>query len=369
MTAEVKRNNRFPELDFVRAIAVIAVIAIHVTSITLTKMSPDEFTYIASVILNQLSRFCVPAFLFVSGVLAFHSYKRNSYSQLIRGKIKDLIVPYVAWTSLGLLLFLSFSSNYKGIIMIFLTGNGPFYQLYYIPLLFQMFIILPLLIKLSGNKKIVISILIINILMYVGYQTLVVDAVFSKDLVGSASSILQSTFVVWMSYFCLGVYAAQYYSKLLEFVKSKPTAFFVAIYAMSAIVLIADAYVGFGIDKQMELMGYFRLTVMFYSFASIALLVKLGMTYTLKPITSLYRNSFGIYLIHVAAIKVIYMVSSMFFSNLLFIMLSTLLTLIVSYWCVELIKRTPISLLLLGQKNKSIRKQASVKPLNNRLEL
>lgn len=369
MTSEIKNNNRFPELDFVRAIAVIAVVAIHVTSITLTKMSPDQFTFFTSVILNQLSRFCVPAFLVVSGVLAFHSYKRNSYTQLIKGKIKDLIVPYVVWTILGLLLFLSFSSNYKGIIMIFLTGNGPFYQLYYIPLLFQMFVFLPLIIKLAGNKKIVISILFINILMYVGYQTLLVRAVFSKELMGSASSILQSSFVVWMSYFCLGVFAAQYYSKLIEFVKSKPTALFVAIYAMSAIALITDSYLGFGIDEQMELLGYFRLTVMIYSFASMALLVKLGMTYTLKPITSLYRNSFGIYLIHVAVIKVIFMLSSMFFSNLLFIMLSTLLTLIVSYWCVELIKMTPISLLLLGQKNKSIRKQASVKTLNNRLEL
>ncbi|MGO4272558.1 acyltransferase family protein, partial [Paenibacillus sp. TAF58] len=364
MAKVVQSNNRFPELDFVRAIAVIAVIVIHVTSITLTKMSPDQFTYVASIIVNQLSRFCVPAFLFVSGVLAFHSYKRNSYTQLIKGKIKDLIVPYVVWTSLGLLLFLSFSSNYKGIIMIFLTGNGPFYQLYYIPLLFQMFVFLPLIIKLAGNKKVVISILLLNILMYVGYQALLVGEVFSKDLVGSASSILQSTFVIWMSYFCLGVFAAQYYSKLLEFIKSKSTAFFVAMYVMSAIALIADALLGFGLDKQMELMGYFRVTIMIYSLASLALLVKLGMRYKLKFVTNLYRNSFGIYLIHVAVIKVIFMLSSIFFSNLLFIMLSTLLTLIISYWCVELIKRTPVSSLLLGQKNKSERRPASVERLS-----
>ncbi|WP_261302576.1 acyltransferase [Paenibacillus andongensis] len=368
MTTMVQGNNRFPELDFVRAIAVIAVIVIHVTSITLTKMLPDQFTFLSSIILNQLSRFCVPAFLFVSGVLAFHSYKKNSYSQLIKGKIKDLIVPYLAWTSLGLFLFLSFSSNYKGIIMIFLTGNGPFYQLYYIPLLFQMFVLLPLIMKLVGSKKIVISILLINILMYVGYQALLVGEVFSKDLVGSASSILQSTFVVWMGYFCLGVCAAQYYPKLLEFVQSKSTAFFVTIYVISAIALIADAYIGFVINKQMELMGYFRVTVMIYSLTSLALLVKLGMTYKLKSITSLYRNSFGIYLIHVAVIKVIFMLSSVFFSNLFFIILSTLLTLTVSYWCVELIKRTPISSLLLGQKNKSVRKSVSLEPIGNRLE-
>ncbi|KRE97075.1 hypothetical protein ASG89_29905 [Paenibacillus sp. Soil766] len=367
MPTDIQRNNRFPELDFVRAIAVIAVIVIHVTSITLTKMAPDQFTFIASVILNQLSRFCVPAFLFVSGVLAFHSYKRHNYSLLIKGKIKDLIVPYVVWTILGLIFFLSFSSNYKGIIMIFLTGNGPFYQLYYIPLLFQMFVLLPFIIKLAGSKRIVISILLVNILMYVGYQTLLLGAVFSDDIVGSASSILQSTFVVWISYFCMGVFAALYYSQLLLFIKLKPKAFFVAIYVMSAVALIADAYLGFSSDKQMGAMGHFRLTVMIYSFATMALLVKFGMTYKSNLFTYLHRNSFGIYLIHVAVIKVIFMLSSIFFSNLFFIMLSTLITLFVSYGCVELIKRTPISSLLLGQK-KSSRNQSSVVPLRNRLE-
>ncbi|WP_171683073.1 acyltransferase [Paenibacillus planticolens] len=361
------KSNRFPELDFIRATAVVAVIIIHVTSITLTKMPADRFTFNASVILNQLSRFCVPAFLFVSGVLAFQSYKRNSYLQVIKGKIRDLIVPYLVWTSLGLVLFLSFSSNYKGIIMIYLTGNGPFYQLYYIPLLFQMFVFLPWIIKLAGSKKMVISILLINILMYVGYQTLLVGTLLSKDLVGSASTILQSTFVIWMSYFCMGVYATQNYSKLLEFIKSKPIAVVIAIYVLSAIALITDAFISFGYAKQMEIMGYFRITVLIYSFATMALLVKLGMTYKLKPITSLYRNSFGIYLIHVAVIKVIFMVSSIFFSNLLFIMLSTLLTLIVSYWCVELIKRTRISSLLLGKNNNS-KKHVPVESLTSRVE-
>ncbi|MZQ83653.1 acyltransferase family protein [Paenibacillus sp. 5J-6] len=366
---EVKSNSRFPELDFIRAIAVIAVIAIHVTSITLTKMPADQFTFISSIVINQLSRFCVPAFLFVSGVLAYQSYMKNSYLQLIKGKIKDLIVPYLVWTSLGLIFFLSYSSNYKGIIMIFLTGNGPFYQLYYIPLLFQMFIFLPLIIKLARSKKAVISLLLINILMYVGYQILVVGAVLPKDLVGSASSILQSTFIIWMSYFCLGVYAAQYYSKLLEFIKSKSLTIFIAIYIVSAIALIMDTLLSFGIEKQMELMGYFRLTVMIYSFASMALIVKISMTLRNQPkyITSIYRNSFGIYLIHVAIIKVVLIVSSLLFTNLLFIVLTTLLTLIVSYWFVELIKMTPISTVFLGQKSNR-KKHVPVEPLINRLD-
>lgn len=351
MTTQVQEKTRFSELDFVRAIAIIAVIVIHVTSITLTKIPTDDITALLSLVLNQLSRFCVPAFLFVSGILAFHSFKKHTYVQVLKGKTNSLLIPYVIWTILGLLFFQMYSTNYKGIIMIFMTGNGPFYQLYYIPLLFQLFVVLPLMMKFISSKKFVVILSILTMLLFIVYEVIILKAVLSEDFIGSTSALLQSTFVYWLIYFYLGIFAAQHYVKLLDFIKSKSTSMFVVVYLVSAVALVVDAYIGFITYKHVELMNYFRVTVFIYSIASIALLIRLGMIYHWKMITHLYRNSFGIYLIHVVFIKILFLISSLFFSNVLYIVLSIVLTTLISYWLIEMIKWTPLSFLLIGKNN------------------
>ncbi|WP_187274165.1 acyltransferase [Paenibacillus sp. N3.4] len=367
MSTETVNKSRFPELDFLRAVAVIAVIAIHVTSITLIKTDPDHFTRLSSLLINQLSRFCVPAFLFVSGILAYHSFHRSTYSQLIVSKVKALIIPYVVWTLIGLLFFLSFSINYKGIIMIFLTGNGPFYQLYYIPLLFQMFVILPLIMRFMLNRFILIVISLLSCFLFIGYQFMIIESVHTMSLIGYVSSFLQSAFFGWIIYFYIGLLAAKNYPSVLKFLQSKSLAFFVMIYVICSILLVTDAYYSIIIHKQDELMGYFRISVLVYSFAALGLIIKLGMISKWKIMTNLYQNSFGIYLIHVAVLKLMFLISSVLFSNLIYVTASIVLTIVISYWIVELIKRTPLSFLLLGQKSMSTKRHSSMKPRDKKM--
>ncbi|UKS24916.1 acyltransferase [Paenibacillus sp. HWE-109] len=369
MATEPINKSRFPELDFIRAIAVIAVIVIHVTSITLTKTDPDQFTRLSSVLINQLSRFCVPAFLFVSGILAYHSFQRRStYSGLIVSKLKALIVPYIVWTTIGLLFFLSFSINYKGIIMIFLTGSGPFYQLYYIPLLFQLFVILPLIMRIELNKQMVVLIFLMTCFLLAGYQVLLLsESSHASGVIGYLNTLLQSAFFSWFIYFYLGLFAAKYYANFLEFVKSKSFVFFVTLYVICTILLIADAYYSTIIHKQSDLMGYFRVTVLFYSLATILVLIKLGMIIQSRLLENIYRNSFGIYLIHVAVLKLIYLVSSHMFANPAAIVASIVLTMLISYGMIEVIQRSPLSWLLLGQKSINARRRTNIESTDHKL--
>ncbi|MBP1990376.1 acyltransferase [Paenibacillus eucommiae] len=341
------KQNRFAELDFVRAIALIGVVAIHVTGITLTKVDSNSITLDFSLIINQLSRFCVPAFLFVSGILAYHSNKSNNYLGLIKRKVNDLVIPYIIWTILGMLLFLDYSINYKGIFMTLVTGNGPFYQLYYIPLLFQMFVVLPILMKLNVSIKSIFLLSGLTLLLFISYQVIMSKGIlqFSPEI------ILKSSLFAWVIYFVSGIAAAQNYTKLLEFIKSKPTYSFVMVYIISSIFLIVEAFINHSANKTVELLEYFRVTVFFYSFSSIGLLMKIGLNYHTKFLSKIYINSFGIYLVHVAIIKVLLLISLLFFSKILFIIINILLTILISYWVVELLKRTPASFLLFGQRH------------------
>ena len=59
---------RRPALDFLRVLAMLAVILIHVTSTYIAAESHITFLGMnLALFLNQAARFCVPLFLFLSG--------------------------------------------------------------------------------------------------------------------------------------------------------------------------------------------------------------------------------------------------------------------------------------------------------------
>lgn len=65
-------------MDLLRALSTIAVILIHVTGTILYNSNSKSLTYNSSLVLNQLTRFSVPAFIFLSGFGLALSYKKES---------------------------------------------------------------------------------------------------------------------------------------------------------------------------------------------------------------------------------------------------------------------------------------------------
>ncbi len=80
---------RIVAMDLLRALSTIAVILIHVTGTILYNSNNKSLTYNFSLILNQLSRFSVPAFIFLSGFGLTLSYKKESkYLNYISHRLK-----------------------------------------------------------------------------------------------------------------------------------------------------------------------------------------------------------------------------------------------------------------------------------------
>lgn len=67
------QKERIPQLDVFRAIAIIAVIAIHATSRTLAE-TLDTSLFHPFLFLNKFSQFAVPSFVFLSGFVLFYNY-------------------------------------------------------------------------------------------------------------------------------------------------------------------------------------------------------------------------------------------------------------------------------------------------------
>ena len=157
-------DKRIDELDFVRVFSMLAIIALHVTgayifsesSLSLAGMNP-------AFLLNQLSRFAVPAFIALSGLSLGLGRARVSTLKFYAGRLLKLGVPYVIWfcVYLGYGAYkgtMTLPQGAGGYIKAFLTGSvAP--HLYFVVVIFQLYLLYPLLKRcLSRNRALTLGV-------------------------------------------------------------------------------------------------------------------------------------------------------------------------------------------------------------------
>ena len=125
-----KKGERSQVVDFVRGIAMCSIVVIHIDSY-FAFFHPKDTQLISSKWLANLSRFCVPAFIFSSGF--FLSWKGNSAFWV--SKLKNLLVPYVIIACIGYFTKYPPADFLSDIIPKLLLGQ-VFQPYYYVPLLF-----------------------------------------------------------------------------------------------------------------------------------------------------------------------------------------------------------------------------------------
>ncbi|MCX7708285.1 MAG: acyltransferase [Clostridia bacterium] len=140
---------RLREFDFIRAVAALSVIAIHVTGIYV-------YSSRAAYAWNQAMRYAVPLFIILSGFLLAYSEvgKKNlSYSEFIQKRFKKIVIPYLIWTTIYVLFNLrghykeAFSDIYQfggSFMKNILFGTGDLH-LYFVIIILQMYLLYPLL--------------------------------------------------------------------------------------------------------------------------------------------------------------------------------------------------------------------------------
>jgi peptidoglycan/LPS O-acetylase OafA/YrhL len=154
-----KPKKRLHFFDFAKGLAIIAVLVIHV--IFLINHYSDNFSTFfleSTQHLNRLMRFAIPVFFISSGALLFlDNLKKETLKEFYLVKVKRLILPYAAFSFFST--YISFQNfpgffNYLGTaIYQFFTGSAlvPYW---FIPVLFQLYLIYPLLWYLLLVKKV-----------------------------------------------------------------------------------------------------------------------------------------------------------------------------------------------------------------------
>lgn len=133
-------NDKFYELETLRGLAILGVVIIHVTApLLFLKIENYSLSYYLLLVINQSQRFCVPAFLIISGFLL--SYKIENQSnpdRVLKKRISKIIPPYLIWSAI---LYISKKHfDIKEFVWDILTGSVN-YVYYFIILIIQFYLL------------------------------------------------------------------------------------------------------------------------------------------------------------------------------------------------------------------------------------
>lgn len=144
-------NKKLIELDYVRAISMLGVIVIHVTSsfvyaqsnLSVGGMNP-------AFILNQIVRFAVPMFVLLSGLSLGFSHSYTGYLPFLKSRCVKIVIPYLIWSALYWLAYHR-SEGIEAFARALLQGSAASH-LYFIVIMIQLYLLYPLLKRLVERR-------------------------------------------------------------------------------------------------------------------------------------------------------------------------------------------------------------------------
>lgn len=148
---------RIEEIEALRGFAFLAVVLQH----SIAHYFPLPDTGLADgVILGLLlllSKFAVPLFVFITGLVLFYNYDGDvQYGVFIRKRFKDIVLPYLPWAVWYAIVFQHLNVIEAGslskLALLILTGKAS-YHLWYIVMIIQFYLLFPLLQRLVRKWK------------------------------------------------------------------------------------------------------------------------------------------------------------------------------------------------------------------------
>ena len=202
-----------PELDHLRTLAILAVLAIHTTS-GMTQVVPLNWVALVNLALFASVQFAVPLFILVSGLaLARNHAGRFELLPFYRNRIRGIVPQYLLFS----VLYIAFNAWWfkqpvtpRGLVLDLVFGDASF-QLRFLPFLMQFYILFPLLMgaylafERRGQAK---AFVVGSLVFQLGWNALVywLDARISNPVLEEAVNAICLSSVF---YFCLGIHAAR----------------------------------------------------------------------------------------------------------------------------------------------------------------
>ncbi|MFE8696451.1 acyltransferase [Cytobacillus sp. FJAT-53684] len=243
------KRGHIHELNVTRALAIIAVLLIHSTSSTVTNLDSDSNFFLFYVVLNIASKFAVPAFIFLSGLVLFYNYMNKAMTKetiltFYRKRLAQIAVPYLFFSVFYYMItsYMISGSAKTAIMSIFtieflnrLLIGKAYTHLYFIFIMIQFYIMLPFILILL--KKVPrLSRHLIWIGFVIQWIFIYVNATYWQyPYKGSIS-------LSYMFFFLTGAFIGIYYEKCIQFLKLTKQSIHMWVIGLWGLWIAATAY-------------------------------------------------------------------------------------------------------------------------------
>ena len=339
---------RIAYIDWLRVIACFAVILFHISGSCGLTLELSSENYIIMELFHSLVIWCVPIFIMISGALFLNPEKEISIHKLYVHNTFRIFASFVFWS----LVYASYnfigsedSNRINGWIIQFLGGH---FHMWFLWLIIGLYILTPILRKISKDKKLMQYLILISIFFnFVIPFLLDITNIFIpafQPIVRIIQSHLTNLNLQaiggYITYFFLG-----YYLSMIKLNDEKEKLLsWLGIGASIAIVELA--YISFqnAFSSRDELFQFSSFLVLIQS-TSIFLTCKYYFyDKSSKIISILSKYSFGIYLVHMLIIYLLvsYKITPLVINPIFGIAMMSVLTFLISFGVIALISRMPI---------------------------
>lgn len=279
-------------MDVIRAFAIIAVVLIHVSGIMMTGNNISYRTYYVSMVINQIARFSVPAFILISGMGLTLSYKKEQgYFKFLGRRFSKIIPSYILWC-LIYIYFTSRNFEINSVVNSLIYGK-VYYHFYYIPLIVQFYLVYPFIYRFIGTKYgLLVSFLItFGIIIFTRYYVPSGELQWFLD---------KKNLLDWIFYFSFGAFIGKNLEKFLVLTKRYKVLILI-LFLLSISIMLYDAASSIKNGKDLEYaVTFMRPTVMLYSIFLMFFIfsVQWKENIFMKIVGYVSKSSYAIYLSH-----------------------------------------------------------------------
>lgn len=219
-------KRKLGEIEILRGIGFLAVVLQHVIAGVFYLPGIDLQSITVVTLLLGLSRFAVPLFVFITGLVLFYNYDRQmNYYTFIKKRFVQVIIPYIlatllyyVWVSLlGKTSPLNLSHEAIKLGQLILTGKAS-YHLWFMVMIIPFYVLFPLFrFILSKERKFITNLVTVVVFFMISF--LLVYALRNGLLsvhnafLDTISPYYDRNFLFWSFYFVVGGFAGIYYDQ------------------------------------------------------------------------------------------------------------------------------------------------------------
>ena len=295
-------KKRETELDILRFLAMLCVIAMHVCGGPMKELQSKSFDFIVMNCLITIITWCIPIYVMISGGFFLNPKRDITINKLFTKYIKRFVIAFLFWTIIYQIYYYVSAMvtrgdalNWKGIIYEAIVGP---YHMWYLYMLTGLYLAIPILRKITESKTIT-EYFIVVFLIFSFLQNYGVNVPIIGNLI---SAIMDKTYLpigmMYIGYFMLG-----YYIKNFDI----PCKIEYVLYISTALLLIFNCLV-FSIDALKDFseiwsVKYLMPNIIIESAGIYTFFVKKVSKIkfrerTVKIFAKLTEYGFGVYLVH-----------------------------------------------------------------------